>query len=313
MVWRHFSTMATLATPIGMPVERIEGRLHGSDAPAVMLFAGAPVTAEFVAGALMTMERRTAVGRLRSPLALRGAAFERQCADADLAVAEVPWLWRSCLPARMPLRIPAWVSQEIRGVAGTTIVLPTLLCREVNRLCRREAYEVEFTTDFGAIRRFYADLYRPYVSSRFGTAAVVVDERRFLSVGRGMTLAMLRAGDPWIAGMLFAQRGGTLNLGWFGSSTASARAGASEVLDARVIERAVARGVRRVVMGHSRPSLADGVVRYKARFGAIVTPTRFPQRVIALRVSQPLPVLAAALNAAKFVSFSRGAPEIYSA
>jgi len=85
------------------------------------------------------------------------------------------------------------------------------------------------------------------------------------------------------------------------------------VLDARVIERAVAQGARRVVMGHSRPSLADGVVRYKARFGAVVAPTRFPQRVIGLRVRRPSPALAAALNAAKFLGFSRGAPEIYSA
>ena len=86
--------------------------------------------------------------------------------------------------------------------------------------------------------------------------------------------------------------------------------GASEVLDVRVIEHAAGMGVRRAVLGHSRPSLADGVVRYKARFGAVIRATRFPQRVIGIEARRPTSEVAQALNAARFISISGSRPEM---
>ena len=310
---RHLTTLASLAAPIALPVERLEGRLHGSEAPVTLVFAGATETADFVADSLFTVERRAPLGRLRSPLQLRSAAFGRLRDDADLVAVELPALWRFCLPAGMPLRMPAWVSQEIRCGSGSPLVLPAELRKEVRRHSRREGYELDLSTEAGDIRRFYAELYRPYVTARFRAGAVVVDEDRFLAVSRGMTLAILRAGGERVAGMLFQQRGATLHLGWFGSASVPPRAGASEVLDAGVIERAAAQGARRVVMGHSRPSLADGVVRYKSRFGAAVRPTRFPQRVIGLSILRHSQSLAASLNAARFVTLRHGEPQVYEA
>lgn len=304
MASRHLKTIATLATPVAMPVERLTGRWLGSTEPAALAFAGSPETADFIAGALMQIDRRESVGRLDAPHSLRGSLFGAVCARADLAIAEVPPLWRFALPADMHFRIPAWVSQEIRAPEGSDIVLPAALRKEVLRHTRRENYEVEYSTDEVDIRRFYSSLYRPYVAARFGMGAVLVDEARFLAVARGMTLAMLLASEDWIAGMLFRQRGATLALGWFGSTSMPPPNGASEVLDSRVIERAVSMGARRVILGHSRPSLADGVVRYKSRFGAIIRPTRFPQRVIGIEARRTSPALAAALNAARLIDFA---------
>lgn len=313
MIWQHLSTIASLAAPIGLPVERLEGRLHESNMPIALTLAGAAATADFIAGALMAVERRIAVGRLSTPLALRSGVFADLCADSELVGLEVPPCWRSLLPADTQLRMPAWVSQEILSEDNAPLAVPTAVRKEAMRHCRREAYEVDFSTDIADFRRFYAQLYRPYVTSRFGAGAVLVEQRRFLAVCRGMTLAILRVGHEWIAGMLFRRLGARLDLGWFGSPSTPPRAGASEVLDTRVIEHGMAQGVRRVVMGHSRPSLADGVVRYKARFGAIVRPTRFPQRTIGLRMQRPSPALAAAVNAAKFVSFRNGIADVYEA
>lgn len=306
---RHLTTLASLATPIALPVERLEGRLHGSNAPVSMTFAGTSATADFVAGALFTIERRTPVGRLQTPFELRRAAFGSLTIGSDLVVAEVPPIWRFCLPADMRLRMPAWVSQEIRADKGSGIVLPAQLRKEVARHSRREGYELTQSDAAADIRRFYAELYRPYVMARFQAGAVVVAEDRFFDVSRGMKLAILCVDRAWIAGILFRRRGNTLDLGWFGSVSAPPRRGASEVLDAGIIELAAAQGAQRVVMGHSRPSLADGVLRYKSRFGAAVRPTRFPQRIVGIQVQRSSPALIAMLNGARFLSFRQGQAE----
>ena len=313
MPWRHVKTIASLVAPIVLPVQRLVGRLPGSADPIAILCAGTPSTADFVAGALLEVEERTVVGSLGSPLELRGNTLRRLCAGADLAAMEVPRAWQACLPAGTQLRMPAWVSQELLVTTQSPFILSAPILKEVRRHSRRNAFEHCFSTDLNDIRHFYANLYRPYVMARFGTGAVVVDEEQFLAVSRGMTLAMLTAAGDWIAGMLLQQRGETLHLGWFGSSSVPPRAGASEVLDARSIEWGAANGASRVIMGHSRPSLADGVVRYKSRFGANVRSTRFPQRTIGLWVQRWSPALVASLNGAKFVNFRDGQPCVYEA
>ena len=311
MPWRHLKTIGSLAAPIVLPVQRVVGRLHGSGDPVTLLCAAAAPTAVFVARALLTVQERTILGTLNSPLKLRGAAFRALLSGADIVAIEVPRLWQPCLPAGAQLRMPAWVSQEIDSAGEPSFVLPAPIRKEVRRHSRRNAYELRFSSDLSDVRRFYATLYRPYVTARFRAGAGLVDEDRFLAVSRGMRLAILTAAGDWVAGMLFQQRGRTLHLGWFGSASVPPRAGASEVLDARVIEWAVANGVDRVVMGHSRPSLADGVVRYKSRFGATVRPTRFPQRTIGLWVQRWSPALVSSLNAARFVSFRDGQACVY--
>ncbi len=309
MILRHLQTLATLATPWRPPITRYAGRLHGSGAPARIVAAASPPTADFVAGALMTIEGREPTGLLASPFALHGARFSAVARDADMVAAELPWLWRGLLPVAFELRMPAWVSQEIRAPESAPLELPSAVRKEAMRHMRREGYAVELCNDAERLNTFYREYYRPYVTQRFGPGALVVDKHRFRAVSRGQTLAMLTADGQWVAGLLFRIAGGTLELGWFGSRDHPIRAGASEVLDAWVIGHAAERGARRAVLGHSRPSLADGVVRYKSRFGAEIRATRFPQRTIGIGIVRPSAAVTQALHAARFVSFAGARPD----
>jgi len=297
--------------PVALPVQRLAGSLFATGAPVTIACAGDPPAAEFIAGALCKVEHREPVGRLGSPLELRGEAFVALSAAADLVAMEVPWAWQRCLPDDTQWRMPAWVSQEIRAPDHGPIVLPVPLRKEVRRHERRQGYALRFSTDEADVRRFHATLYRPYVEARHGSGAVIVDERQFFAVSRGMTLAVLTSAGEWVAGLLLQRQSTTLHFGWFGSASTPPRCGASEVLDARVLEWAAQNGIRRVVMGHSRPSLADGVVRYKRRFGAVVRPTRFPQRILGFRIQRGSPALVAAIEAARFVGFRDGQIEVY--
>ena len=308
---RHARTIASLAVPVSMPVQRLAGTLNGTADPVVMVYAGEPAAAEFIAGSLFRVEHRTEIGRLGSPFELRSDGFVALSGAADLVAVDVPWAWRRCLPEGMQLRMPAWVSQEIQAAGNGPIVLPAPLRKEVRRHERRQGYELHFSTGEADLRRFHATLYRPYVEARHGSGAVLVDERQFFAVSRGMTLAVLSSAGEWVAGLLLQRRATTLYFGWFGAASVPPRPGASEVLDARVLDWAAQNGVRRVVMGHSRPSLADGVVRYKRRFGAILRPTRFPQRTLAMRIQRAFPALVMAIEAARFVALRDGQFEVY--
>ncbi len=310
MIRRHLQTLATLATPLRLPLVRYTGSLRGSGEPARILAAALPQTADFVAGSLMSIETCEPLGDTVSAFALRGRAFAAAGADDDIVVAELPWIWRSLLPANAALVFPAWVSQEMRAEVGRPLAIPASVRKEAMRHVRREGYGVEVVDADAASLRFYHEFYRPYVTQRFGAGALVVDEQRFRDTARGMTLARLHAGDQWLAGLLFQIAGQTLSLGWFGSRTLPPPAGASEVLDTWVIGHAIERGAQRVLLGHSRPSLADGVVRYKSRFGAVVRATRFPQRMVALDVRRPTRAVVNALNAARFVAAADGAPDL---
>jgi hypothetical protein len=301
----HVQAIATLAGPLALPVVCYEGRLRGSGGHGSIVAAGLAPTTDFVAGALLEVERREPQLTLNSPLSLSGAEFRRETAGADVVAVELPWLWRFALPAG-GLRIPSWISQELRAPAGGVLAVPNAVRKEAQRHARREAYEVDICRGGAEIDAFYRNYYQPYVTQRFGTGALVVDLARFRAVSQGMSLARLHAGGEWVAGMLFRISGRTLHLGWFGSRAFPARPGASEALDVRVIEHAAAAGASRAVLGHSRPSLADGVVRYKSRFGAEIRMPRFPQRVIGIEARRASAEVAMALDAAQFVGFPGG-------
>lgn len=310
-MWRHLRTIASLAVPLEMPLERIEGRLRASGTPFTLLHAGPRESADFIARSLCDVGSRSAVGTLSSPLALRGAGFQAVCRGADLVAMDVPHLWQACMPSGTQWRMPAWVSQQMVAQGAARITVPRRVAKESRRHVRHQGYEVRFLAGERELARFYATMYRPYVAARFGSGAVVVDQARFVADSRKTTLALVTADGEWEAGVLLDLRGDTLSLGWFGARTAPPRAGASEVLDVAVLEWAAARGVTRVVMGHSRPSLANGVVQYKARLGAVVLPTRFPQRTIGLWTLRWSPALAQAIDAAHFVAPSRSGTATY--
>ena len=152
------------------------------------------------------------------------------------------------------------------------------------------------------MRRFYRELYRPYVLARFGGGAIVVAEEEFVRTARGWTLARLHEGGRWAAGLLLERSGAVLRLRWFGASCSPPPDGASEVLDVACIRRAHAEGARTVLLGHSRPSLADGVLRYKQKLGARVRAVRYPQPRLGISVDRGQRAMFERLNRRRLIT-----------
>ncbi len=243
------------------------------------------------------------------------AALAKLRGSVDLLLSELPPVWAALLPAAGTIRLPAWVRQELSIATATNspagAYLPRAVEKEVARHIRRHGYVMDLTTSAQDKRVFFHEFYRPYVQSRFRHGACVADERVFMQKCQEQTLARLHTGNRWVAGMLIRREGANVRLGWFGANTDPPSPGSSEVLDTLVIRHARANGVTRIVMGDSRPCLADGVVRYKAKFGATITSTTFPQPSLYIDAPSWTEPLREALVRLPLVTVRRGHPYVY--
>lgn len=283
-LWQRF---APLVGPAGVEVVHLSGTARFSESPISAIYAGNGRNLAFLRNLFFSQTRETTLQRTSTPLGL-SRALQHQPGKVDLCLSELPPAWRLLQPNSV-VRVPAWIRQEIAlppaPQAGGWL-LSRSLEREARRHVNRYGYRAEFTAAMSAdvARTFYRELYRPYVRSRFGEAAVVVSEPVFLAACRGQMLAKLLAGSDWVAGMLLLRRGEQMRFGWFGACTDPPPPGASEVLDVLSIHHAHRSGTRRVILGNSRPCLTDGVVRYKARFHPQLLPIRFPQASLGIDV-----------------------------
>lgn len=286
-IWHRLSP---LIGPAGVQLVRLRGRARYTSAPISALYAGNGRNAEFLRGLFFAEAEEEPLGRFSTPLRLQ-ARVRQMLENDDLYLGELPPAWRILDSKAADIRIPAWIRQIVilRPEAGQSggRLLPRSLEREAGRHIRRRGYRFEISTSEKDIRAFYRDMYKPYVKSRFGPEAVLVQEMEFLARCRHEPLAKLLVGDRWVAAMLLHRSGKHLRLGWFGTTDDPPPAGASEVLDVLSLHYARDRGVEKVVLGNARPCLADGVVRYKARFHPRIEAARFPQAALSITVNNP--------------------------
>jgi hypothetical protein len=304
---KHFRLLAGAGAPF---VAELTGQLAASGGAIHARYVGSGDNRDFLVGLVMDEPREGARYALPSyaHVAKAAAAESRgPSGGADVVLTDLPPLWGALTPQRAQYRFPAWVRQEISLPAREARwVLPRAVEREAARLARRHDYTLDFVTDETSRRRFFHDFYRPYVLLRFGSGAIVVTEEDFLVRSRHCTLARLHHQGRWTAGVLLERRGTTLRFGWFGASGDSPPAGASDVLDVGCIRHAHSGGVRRVQLGHSRPSLVDGVVRYKQKLGARLCAVRYPQATLGIAVDGGQRSLLERLNGRQLVTTWHG-------
>jgi len=300
---KHLGLLAGAAPPI---VADFTGRLDAAGTEVRARYVGSGVNRDYLLSLVMDEPRECARNRLPTYAQVPSAAAAASGSDGvEVAVVltDLPALWGMLTPRRAQYRFAAWVRQELRlPPAGAAWVLPRAVEREAARLARRHRYTLDFATDPDSLHRFYRELYRPYVLARFGSGAIVVAEKDFIADARGCTLAVLHQDDRWTAGMLLERSGAQLRFRWFGASCSPPPEGASDVLDVACIRRAHWDGVRTVLLGHSRPSLVDGVVRYKQKLGARICAVRYPQAQLGIAVDRGRRAMFGRLNGQRLVA-----------
>jgi hypothetical protein len=304
---KHLDLLAGAEAPI---VSDFTGRVDAAGLVVRARYVGSGVNRDYLVSLVMDepreCERYSLPSYRQVPTAAAATARMQPC-DVAVVLTDLPALWSMLTPRRAQYRFAAWIRQELTlPPPGAAWVLPRAVERDAARLVRRHGYSLDFVAGEDAVRRFYRELYTPYVRARFGGGAIVVAEEDFVGAARGCSLARLHAKDRCVAAMLLERSGAELRLRWFGAERNPPPEGASEALDVACIRRAHTEGVRTVVLGHSRPSLVDGVVRYKQKLGAQLRSVRYPQARLAIAVDRGQRPMFERLNRRRLVAVRGG-------
>ncbi len=229
-------------------------------------------------------------------------AGERLAAGADVLVAHTtpaltPWFRRAgfrVVPGMV--RFGGETTALLAGIASS----PRVLDGDLRRL-RRSGHRIDvwsYTPERS--RLFYERYLVPHTRARFGAHAEIPMATHIDQVYRaGSLLAVTRRGATEPDGLaLVVERGDVLwcvLLGLRDGDPAPMRTGAMAAVYRGQIERAHAQGLSRVDFGRVRPWAADGVYRYKWKWG--LRPVRDGAQTLefAVKVLRPGSALAARL------------------
>ena len=177
-------------------------------------------------------------------------------------------------PVGRGLIIPPWIKQRLQlpGDWHQFIAsLPRKTRQELTRYLRKYKFRARINDSDHAYAQFYRELYSPHIAARHINQAVIVDEPEFYRDCAGTTLVELLHDGHVIGANVVRVSGNCLYILWCGMSDLVNERnlkGATDALDYFSILYAACRGLSLVDLGRSRPRLNDGLLRYKAKWGA---------------------------------------------
>lgn len=269
VVYRAGLLLANLRVPLSV----LRGTASSGDRVATVVVAGALEEAEYLARQFFAGEpERESLGWI--PVWRVASELERRRDTADLLITRLDRLSaRLFLPAQ-PMAVPEWVGgllpvpdeprQLMRQSKGLKNMLNRLRHGGLRPLVSHE------DRDFQA---FFDEMYVPFIRRRHGPKSVVRNRSVMRRCFRqGGLLWALREGER-VAGCLYRTRGRIIDAVAVGTPKGDWQpiaAGAGFALDLFLVEHAKQLGCELVDFGGSRPSLRDGLLLYKARWGARV-------------------------------------------
>lgn len=271
LIDRCFRYLAPLAQPRA-PVAIVRGLSRSGGRPAAIVTAGAGQGIDYLVHRFFEGDlEREPIGKV--PLWRLARTLKRLRASVDMAIARVDRITARFSFDSDYLAVPEWV--------GTCLRLPGeapsySLKRELQRALRSN-FSSELTRTEQDFETFYDAMYVPFIRERYGEQAAV---RRFYSMRRLYRhggLIWLNQSGQRVAGLMFHKRKQKLDLvalGTINGEWAPVEAGAFARLYSLFVEHAETIGCTEVEMGGCRPSLNDGVLRYKRKWGVHLTEQR---------------------------------------
>jgi hypothetical protein len=182
--------------------------------------------------------------------------------------------------------VPAWVWGDMDVPIGASVARETK--RQEGYRIRKYQLQVDVTRDPEKVRHFHQEMYVPTTLESHGDGAYLIGLNTLHHWLENGDLLMVRNAEQEIGGMVLSYDGGNPLTAFPGVLRADRRflqQGAMGALYLCCVERAAAKGYRKLNLGRSRPFLLDGVMQYKKKLGHRIvsaTSTDYALRVLKL-------------------------------
>ncbi|HXJ84499.1 MAG TPA: GNAT family N-acetyltransferase [Candidatus Methylomirabilis sp.] len=199
-------------------------------------------------------------------------------ASADLSIALVPRLVATGIAGRDCLVVPEWIS--LRVPVPDDVRQASRLSGSVAddlRIVRRNRLTHSLVAAPEGLDDLYTRMYVPFIRRRYGATAPMRNLRHLRVLCRYGGLLWLERDGQRIAGLVFQRRNDQLRVlcvGTLDGDYRHVKAGAMAALYAAVLEHARGSGCTLVDFGGTRPSVTDGLFRYKRKWGGAIAPYR---------------------------------------
>jgi hypothetical protein len=268
---KRYYPLVLASTHWRMPVERLHGTAKVSGQPSTILVAGEEAGVGYLASCFFVADpRREPMGSfplwtLERRLSLFGVGADMTIIRADRVSAAVYF-------RRRYLAVPAWLDMIVRLPTDLEILIRASRdVKEDMRNIKRAKFDLRISTQEQDFDFFYHALYLPYMRQRHGASAHIRDSNWLRRCFRhGAILWISRGGRPHAAALV-EQRKRVLcsrAIGVLDGNFEMLREGAVAAAYYHVIKFAYQRGCAWVDFGAVRPSLNDGLTRFKRKWGS---------------------------------------------
>jgi hypothetical protein len=253
-----------------IPISILRGPTRMDGHPGTVIVAGAEPWVDYLTDRFFEgPPKREPVGKVQISALPR--ALRELRGSADLTIARLDRISASLFFDEDYLRAPEWVGMSLVVPDDPAkLVKRSGSLKEDFRVVRRNRLTSDITRGEEDFLAFYHTMYVPLIRKRHGKQAVV---RSVSSMRRwfrqGGLLRIWRNGQP-IAGAIFLQRNQLfyfVTLGTANGQWEHVKAGAIAALYFFCIKLAREIGCKQIDFGGCRPSLTDGVLRYKRKWG----------------------------------------------
>lgn len=242
--------------------------------PATMLVAGPERRVRWLVDRYFAAEpARETLGHV--PAWRLARTLKRMKSTADVTVVRVSRLTADRLGVSDDyLPVPDWIGMRLHAPFDlAAIVRRSHSVADDMRRVRRAGWTAEVSHRAADFIPFYRDMYAPFVHARYRTEGHVRPARQLRRVFRRGGILWVGSDQKPVAGVLVEPRRGVLDvvaIGTAGGDLCWRKAGALAAVYAAMIEHARSEGCSVIDLRGSRPSLEDGLTRYKRKWGASV-------------------------------------------
>lgn len=216
---------------------------------------------------------RRSLGEVRGPLGFTRLTLP----EADLSLLRLNRMYRGRARARGYLTVPAWVQASLDTRRSFDAIIEgersgrNSRKRDV-RQARKAGFYPVFARGPAEVRHFFEDWCVPFLEARFASAMVVPGTDWIRQLGRFCEVMWIERDGTRFGGAILERRGRALHGILFGlRDPADVREGVLSAGYCFMIERAAREGYDAFEFGGSRPVLSDGILRYKLKWGAVLT------------------------------------------